>query len=252
MNDLVYKNELFSSRELMVLAAYSGMEMLRILQAGSQKTLEPEEMNEAVFQLYRKGLLRWNGKNGYEIRPELRRLLQDIKYAEKELEFWAKGQKNPLHCFWGENAVIMELSQNDEDRMKVHSSAKDTFFSELYDREILPEYMTEKQERVDTDDCKNIWIKFQKRNPELIQENRAEQLKKLLGRVPELCAFINVYDRAADQEVSEILLLKNGLCGCIVVLQQGFVHIERLCEENLKMLLEQPVTEKEMENYDLS
>ena len=50
MNDLVYKNELFSSRELMVLAAYSGMEMLRILQAGSQKTLEPEEMNEAVFQ----------------------------------------------------------------------------------------------------------------------------------------------------------------------------------------------------------
>ena len=60
MNDLVYKNELFSSRELMVLAAYSGMEMFRILQAGSQKTLEPEEMNEAVFQLYRKGLLRWN------------------------------------------------------------------------------------------------------------------------------------------------------------------------------------------------
>ena len=252
MNDLVYKNELFSSRELMVLAAYSGMEMLRILQAGSQKTLEPEEMNEAVFQLYRKGLLCWNGKNGYEIRPELRALLQDIKYAEKELEFWSRGQKNPLHCFWGENVVIMELSQNDEDRMKVHSSAKDTFFSELYDREILPEYMTGKQERVDAGSCKNVWIEFQKRNPELMQENRAEQLKKLVGRVPELCAFINVYDRAADQEVSEILLLKNGLCGCIVVLQQNFVHIECLREEVLKILLEQPVTEKEMENYDLS
>ena len=250
MNDLVYKNELFSSRELMVLAAYSGMEMLRILQAGSQKTLEPEEMNEAVFKLYRKGLLCWNGKNGYEIRPELRALLQDMKYAEKELEFWSRRQKNPLHCFWGEDVVIMELSQNDEDRIKVHRSARDTFFSELYDREILPEYMTEKQERVDA--CKNVWIEFQKRNPELIQENRAEQLKKLVGRVPELCAFINVYDRAADQEVSEILLLKNGLCGCIVVLQQNFVHIECLCEEVLKILLEQPVTEKEMENYDLS
>ena len=128
MNDLVYKNELFSSRELMVLAAYSGMEMLRILQAGSQKTLEPEEMNEAVFKLYRKGLLCWNGKNGYEIRPELRALLQDMKYAEKELEFWSRRQKNPLHCFWGEDVVIMELSQNDEDRIKVHRSARDTFF----------------------------------------------------------------------------------------------------------------------------
>lgn len=252
MNDLVYKNELFSSRELMVLAAYSGMERLRILQAGSQKTLEPEEMNEAVFQLYRKGLLCWNGKNGYEIRPELRALLQNIKYAEKELEFWSRGQKNPLHCFWGEDVVIMELSQNDEDRMKVHRSAKDTFFSELYDRGILPEYMTGKQERVDAGECESVWIEFQKKYPGIMPENRAEQLKKLVGRVPELCAFINVYDRAADQEVSEILLLKNGLYGCIVVLQQNFVHIECLREEVLKILLEQPVTEKEMENYDLS
>lgn len=101
MNDLVYKNELFSSRELMVLAAYSGMEMLRILQAGSQKTLEPEEMNEAVFKLYRKGLLCWNGKNGYEIRPELRALLQDMKYAEKELEFWSRRQKKPVALLLG-------------------------------------------------------------------------------------------------------------------------------------------------------
>ena len=59
--------------------------------------------------------------------------------------------------------------------------------------------------------------------------------------------FINVYDRAADQEVSEILLLKMAYVDALLSYSRTLYTLSVCGEEVLKILLEQLVTEKEME-----
>lgn len=246
MNDLIYKNVLLSSKEMKVLAAYCGMENFRIISEYSQKEMNPQEVNETVFLLYQKGILCWNGENGYTLQPEIRSLFRDMKYAAKELEIRSQNQKSPLHCFWNKEIVVTELSQNDVDRIKIHRTKQEEFVEELREREILPFYVRSADESEKGESIK-LWEDFQEQYSEILKDNRksGEQLKNLLEEENDLSAYAIVYDRGKKKEEQIILFLSEKTYGCIAILEKDSVYVERLDERHIYGLLVQQMSEGE-------
>ena len=243
MNDLIYKNVLLSSKEMRVLAAYCGMETLRIMSEYRQEELDPQEVNETVFQLYQKGILCWNGENQYTLRDEIKALFRNMKYAEKELEVRSKSQKSPLHCFWHKEIVVTEISQNDVDRIKIHQTKQKEFLEELMERGMVPLLTGTKQDESEQEAWKDLWENFQKKYSEILQDARRseEQMENLLSEEKELKAYIIVYDRMTGKEEQTILFLADELYGCMVVLEKNATHAKNLDMTNLQKLFSQQI-----------
>lgn len=254
MNDLIYKNELFSSQEMMVLAALSGIEHIRIMSEGSQQMPEPEELNRIIFQLYQKGSLIWNGKDGYDLQAEIRSLFYDIKYASKELEICSKWQKSPLHCFCSTDITVMELSQTDADRIKVHRISQEQFLTELHDRGIMRLSAGDARKENSGDDWKEVWNQFRKKHPWIMQkeERKPERMKNLLDEAEELIGYAAVYDREKNRNVSEWLFLGSGQSGCVAVVTPEQIQTEEVNEETIRKLLGQNLMEGETKYDDFS
>lgn len=247
MNDLIYKNILLSSKEMRVLAAYCGIETLRIMTEYRQEELDPQEVNETVFQLYQKGILCWNGENQYILQDEIKALFRNMKYATKELEIRSKIQKSPLHCFWNKEIVVTEISQNDVDRVKIHRTKQEEFLEELREREIVPLQVGKKKSESEPKEWKELWENFQKKYLVVLQDGSRskEQLEKLLDEEKELKTYMIVYDRIAKKEERIILFLTDESCGCMAVLEKNAVYVEHLDTKNLQKLFVQQIAEGE-------
>lgn len=247
MNDLIYKNVLLSSKEMRVLAAYCGIETLRIMSEYRQEKLDPQEVNETVFQLYQKGILCWKGENQYTLQGEIKALFRNMKYATKELEVRSKSQKSPLHCFLSKEIIVTEISQNDVDRIKIHRTEQKEFLEELKEREIVPSQAGRKKSESKPEVWKELWENFQKKYLVVLQDGSRskEQLEKLLDEEKELSAYMIVYDRMAKKEERIILFLSEESYGCMAVLENDSVYTENLNTENLQKLFVQQIAEGE-------
>lgn len=234
MSSLVYKNELFSVREFIVLAAYAGMDEIRMLSGTCQVPMKPEELNEVVFQLYQRGVLCWNGNDGYDLDPEIRSLLREIKYAEKDVEIHFEGGKGLLYCFINTEVTVMELSRNDVERIRLHRISKDAFLEELSDRGIIPPYDRGKAFKEQMEECEKLSEEFQQKNPELFttggdwNQKQSETLKKVLEKENMLSAYSLVYDHISGRQIMRILLLQKDFCQCIVTADAEQVWMMRL------------------------
>lgn len=236
MNDLIYKNILLSSKELKILAAYSGIETLRIISGHQQKELEPQEINEIVFQLYQRGILRWSGNHKYELQSEIRLLFYDMKYAEKELEVRGKTLKSPLHCFWDKEVVVTELSQNDADRIKLHRVKQNEFFEELWERELIPLGTSREQSQSLQEKMQE---NFQKKFSDLglCRAEDIENAMKILEEIEEVRTYILVYDRKEKRIITTILLLDNQTIG-YVLHENSLIQIEEMDKENIRKAID--------------
>lgn len=245
MNDLIYKNVLLSSKEIRVLAAYCGIETLRIMTEYRQEELDPQEVNETIFQLYQKGILCWNGENQYILQDEIKALFRDVKYAAKELEIRSKSQKSPLHCFWNKEMVVTEISQNDVDRIKMHRAKQEEFLEELLERGMVPKLTEKKKDESEQEEWKDLWVNFQKKYSEILQDVRrcGEQMENLLSEEKELKAYIIVYDRMTGKGEQTILFLADAPYGCMVVLEKNAIYAENLNVTNLQKLFSQQIEE---------
>lgn len=238
MSDLLYKNYLFSNSEFMVLSAMVGMEKIHIISENTSKQMDKAELNQIIFQLYQKEILQWNN-NAYALKPEIGLLFREIKRAKKELQIYSEKSGSPLLCFWGNSAVITELSGNDREVIKVHGLQNRELFTELYDREILPD--GNRQEIYDLFREENVgkgnilvsgYSKF-------LQNGSIdhEELQGLLQKYDELSAIITVYDRKSEKDQNIIFIMDYGICDAISYLKNGFVCTDYYTVDNLYRLL---------------
>lgn len=245
MSSLIYKNELFSVREFIVLAAYAGMDEIRMLSDTCRVQLKPEELNEIVFQLYQRGVLCWNGSNGYELDLDIRFMLQEIKYAKRELEIHFERGKGLLYCFVNTAVTVMELSQNDVEKIRVHRVSKEAFLEELSDRGIIPTDVSAKASVGKRKEWKKVSAEFLQKNPEIFRtgtiwhEKQREMLKKVLAKENELGAYGIVYDRVSRREILTILLLQKELDECIVTADAERIRTMKFEWEALKKIWKQ-------------
>lgn len=231
MSSLVYKNELLSVREFIVLAAYAGMDEIRMLSDTCQEQVRPEELNETVFRLYQRGTLRWNGDGGYELNPEIRSLLQEIKYAKREVEIRFEDGEGLLYCFINTTVTVMERSRNDVERLRLHQVSKDAFFEELSDRGIIPPRDCGSAPAEEITECESILTEFRQKNPELFREDmilkqdQREALKKVLEKETELNAYSMIYDRISGRQIMTVLLWQKDLQEYIMTMDAGHVQV---------------------------
>lgn len=235
MNELTVVNELFSGQEMMVLAAGCGMETFRMVSEEKPEIPDPVELNKAIFELYRRKILCWDGKDGYIMRPDIQSLFREIKYAEKELEIRSNKQKTLLHCFCGKDVVVMELSQNDTDRIKVHKVRRNDFAAELCDRHFFHFYVSGEQGE---NEEKNIWKKFREENPKMIPQNikHLDMMREILNNAGSVSCYAILYDREKKQNVSVWVFLDDGTQGCMAVFDDKKDEAEILTEKNIEKL----------------
>ena len=239
MNDLVYKNYLFSSREFMVLSACAGMERLHLLREGRTEQISEQELNRIIFRLYQREILCWRDENSYELKPEISQLFHDMNEAEKELQVYAKRSASPLLCFWNDHTVVMELSGNDRDTVKLHSLPQNEFLAELQDRGVLPADNSGEIVDVAQEDNGELWKTFVKGCSRFMEQGhiRYEELKKYLSRKEELFSFITVCDRKTGRDQSVLLLLSYGMFDCIVCMKDGVTQMDYYTLDNLRRFL---------------
>ena len=111
MSDLIYKSYIISTREFIVLSLLTGIEKFHILTDGNLQPVSEEELNQIIFQLYQKDILRWKEEDSYDLNPDIKELFRNIKDSRKEIEIYWDGSSNPLICFWNASAVIMEMTK---------------------------------------------------------------------------------------------------------------------------------------------
>lgn len=238
MSDLLYKNYLFSNSEFMVLSAMVGMEKIHIISEKTSKQIDKAELNQIIFQLYQKEILQWNN-NAYALKPEIGLLFREMKRAKKELQVYSEKSESPLLCFWGNSTVITELSGNDREVIKVHGLQNRELFTELHDREILPD--GNRQEIYDLFREQNVgkgnilitgYSKF-------LQNGSIDhkELRGLLQKYDELSAIITVYDRKSEKDQNIIFIMDYGICDAISYLKNGSICTDYYTVDNLYRLL---------------
>lgn len=238
MNDFVYKSYLFSSQEFMVLSACAGVDKIHLLFESRSEQLTQKELNLMVFRLYQRGILYWKDENSYELKPEIRVLLRDMKNAGKELRVYSQKSGSPLLCFWDDYVVVMELSGNDKDTIKIHSLPKNDFLTELCDRGILP--LRNRQETGELMEAGDSgWKEFLRGTPDLMQKGQImyAQLQELLMKKEELLAFVAVYDKKFGKAQGIILILNYGIYDYAVFISDDDVRADYYTPENLKRFL---------------
>lgn len=239
MNDLVYKNYLFSTQEFMVLSAFAGVGKLHLLLEGGQKEPDGQELSRIIFRLYQRGILCWKDEDSYELKQEIRLLFRDMNAAGRELQVYSKRSTSPLLCFWNDYTVVMELSGNDRDTVKVHSLPRNEFLEELQDRGILPEDNSGELADIVREENDRLWETFLKNSCRFVERGhiRYAGLKRLLAEREELSAFITVCDRKTNQGQSVILLLNYGMLDYIVCVKDDAVWADYYTQDNLKGFL---------------
>lgn len=226
MDDFVYKSYLFSSQEFMVLSAYAGMESFHILSGDLARRISKKELELTFFQLYQKGILFWKNGKSYEMKPEIRELFQVMKASRKELQIYPKRSGGPLLCFWADDVVVMEQSENDKNTVKLHSSSKKMFFEELRDRGILP---AGDSPEIEASDRPGL---FHTKDIKAGRIN-GEALLELLNEEDKLEAGIIIYDRRSQENIGIVLVLDNGIGDDVALIRDESSQISPYSPERL-------------------
>lgn len=229
MDDFVYKSYLLSGQEFMVLSACAGMGSSPVLSESFAGQISKKELELTVFQLYQKEIIFWKDEKSYEMKPELWELFQTMKASRKELQIYPKRGSGPLLCFWADYVVIMELSGNDKNTIKLHGSSRKMFFEELRDREILPARSSGEMESLDGPspfDCGSAGV------------IEGGQFRRLLNENDELEAGMLIYDRYSKKNAGNVLLLDNGIGDDMVLIRDESVQTVRYSPRQLEAFLD--------------
>lgn len=232
MKDKFVRNYLFTDREFMVLSAYEGLDRLHMLLEEPQRQMSRQELGLLLFGLYQKEFLCWKEENLYELKPEIRAIFQNIRQAKKELQIYYDRASAPLLCFWGDETVVMELSANDRNTLRVHCVSKIDFLEELEDRGILSGKAAERDEGFSGDE-------FLEHCPRLMEDGAVKraELQKLFAKREELSACMIVIDRETGKEQGVILAVDCGILDGLIFVEDGRRRLEWYTPDNLKEFL---------------
>lgn len=238
MCNLVYKNFIFSVQEFMVLCAWTGIEQLHILQGSQQEKMGGEELNLVLFQLYQKEILYWNNDT-YELKQEVAQLFRDIRFASAELQIYTRTSRSPLLCFYGTYMIVMELSGNDTDAVKVHRLQEYDFFAELRNKGMLP--LRDSQEMEGTaqrEDCE-AWCSILGKRSNLMENGCIlyDRLQELLRDAKDLWVAITIHDRKSGQDRGVVLIAEQDFSDCLICIADSVVRADYYTLDSLSQLL---------------
>lgn len=241
MNDLAYVNYLFSRQELMVLSACSGMDTLSTFAGTNLEPPDKKEMNKIIFGLYQKGILKWRTRNTWTLSPAVRPLFQSMKLSGKELQICSSDRADLLLCFLGDDVVVMELSRNDQDMVKLHRLPADGLYMELCDRGILPVEGSQEAGNAADEEGEEPWQRFLRDCPELMKEGKIQhqEVRRLLKEREEMMSYITVRDTVSGQDQGILLILEYGIADGIICVGDGFATGAYYTPELLKAFLRQ-------------
>lgn len=238
MCNLVYKNFIFSVQEFMVLCAWTGIEQLHILQGSQQEKMEIGELNLVLFQLYQKEILYWNNDT-YELKQEVAQLFRDIGSAGAELQIYTRTNGSPLLCFSGTHMIVMELSENDTDAVKVHRLQEYKFFAELRNKGMLPLRDSQELEGTTQREDYEAWCSILGKRPNLMANGCIlyDRLQELIRDANDLWAAITFCDRKNGQDRGVVLIAEQEFSDCLIYIADDVVRADYYTLDSLRQLL---------------
>ncbi len=239
MSELVYKSYLFSTKEFMILCALTGIEEIDMFGESTRCEMDEEEVNQNVFQLYQKGILYCGEEDFWKVKPEIRSLFRDMRDAEKEMQIFSRKRGGPLLCFGEEPLIIVEVSQNDRDAVKMHRQTSDSFFMELCDRGILPERDSLEMEEAAEDEESGAWGQLLESLSDLIRNGQPvyEKLEKILREREELLLSAVVGSRKLKSDWRAISVVDLGIADWLVYAGNDSVRTDYYTMDRLRAFL---------------
>lgn len=239
MSELVYKSCLFSSEEFMILCALTGIEEINMFGESGRREMDEEEADRNVFQLYQKGILYYGEEGSWKVKPEIRSLFRDMRDAEKEMQIFSRKRGGSLLCFGEEHLIIVEVSQNDRDAVRMHRQTAESFFMELCDKGMLPERDSLEMEEAAEDEESGAWGQLLASLSDLIRNGRPayDKLEKILQEREELLLSVVVSNRKLKSDWKAISVVDLGISDWIVYAGNDSVRTDYYTMDRLRAFL---------------
>ncbi len=241
MCEMLYNDLLFSSQELMVMFALSGVDRLPLPVDAAPANMSERDVELQVFGMFQRGLFFWDDAGACKWRPDVGKMVQDIRSAKEHLRIDAKENAETLVCFCSEEVAILEKSENDADAIRVHTTPRNFLIQELRERGILPKREAETfAADVDAGDAAfpgELFALLGRMAGELGGlQSQGDPLEELM-QMDAVQTVLRVTDAKTEKETRAAVLLRGGLFDYAAFLTEANVRIEPYTEDALYTFL---------------